>query len=74
MEKLLAAWNQDKCRLEHEAGSYLRFIDSCITLLKAQGPTRTCNESKEEEEEEHAHCKLEGSLGLGFGVWAVGRV
>ena len=32
-------------------GSYLRLIDSCITQLKAQGPSRTCNESKEEEEE-----------------------
>ena len=34
-----------------EAGSYLRLIDSCITQLKAQGPSRTCNESEEEEEE-----------------------
>ena len=33
-----------------EAGSCLRLIDSCITHLKAQGPARTCNESKEEEE------------------------
>ena len=32
-----------------EAGSYLRLIDSRITQLKAQGPSRTCNESKEEE-------------------------
>ena len=32
-----------------EAGSYLRLIDSCITQLKAQGPSWTCNESKEEE-------------------------
>ena len=32
-----------------EAGSYLRLIDSCITQLKAQGPSRTCNDSKEEE-------------------------
>ena len=31
-----------------EAGSYLRLIDSCITQLKAQGPSRFCNESKEE--------------------------
>jgi len=30
--------------------SYLRLIDSCITQLKARGPSRTCNESKEEEE------------------------
>ena len=34
-----------------EEGSYLRFIDSFITQLKAQGPSRTCTESKEEEEE-----------------------
>jgi len=34
-----------------EAGSYSRLIDSCITQLKAQGPSRTCNESKEEEED-----------------------
>ena len=33
-----------------EAGSYLRLIDSCITQLKAHGPYRTCNESKEEKE------------------------
>ena len=32
-----------------EAGSYLRLIDSCITQIKAQEPSRTCNESKEEE-------------------------
>ena len=30
-----------------EAGSYLRLTDSCITQIKAQGPSRTCNESKE---------------------------
>ena len=28
---------------------YSRRIDSCIAQLKAQGPSRTCNESKEEE-------------------------
>ena len=33
-----------------EAGSYLRLVDSCITQLKAQGPSRACNESKEEED------------------------
>ena len=32
-------------------GSYLRLIDFCITQLKAQGPSRTCHESKEEKEE-----------------------
>ena len=31
--------------------SYLRLIDSCITQLKAQGPSRTCGENKEEEAE-----------------------
>ena len=35
----------------NEAGSYLRRIESCITQLKAQGPSRTCNESKEQEEQ-----------------------
>ena len=34
-----------------EAGSYLRLIDSCITQLKTQGPSRTCIESKEEDSE-----------------------
>jgi len=37
------------CVLVTEAGSYLRLIDFCITQLKAQGPSRTCNESKEEK-------------------------
>ena len=36
-----------------EAGSYLRIIDSFITQLKAQGPSRTCNESKEEEKKKN---------------------
>jgi len=36
-----------------EAGSYLRLIDSCITQLKAQGPSSTCNESKRRREEFH---------------------
>ena len=31
-----------------EVGSYLRITDSCTTQLKAQEPSRTCNESKEE--------------------------
>ena len=37
----------------------VRLIDSCITQLKAQGPSRTCNESREEEEED----VLAGGLG-----------
>ena len=39
-----------RCWSVTEAGSYLRLIDSCITQLTAQGPSRTCNESNEEEE------------------------
>ena len=39
----------EMCRVT-EAGSYLRLIDSCITRLKSHGPSRTCDESKEEEE------------------------
>ena len=37
-----------------EAGSYSRLIDSCITQLKVQGPSRTCDETKEEAEEDNA--------------------
>ena len=37
-----------------EAGSYLRLIDSSITQLKVQGPSGTCNESKEEAHTAHA--------------------
>ena len=40
------AWSTSTAR-----SSYLRLIDSCITLLTAQGPSRTCNVSKKEEEE-----------------------
>ena len=32
----------------------LRFTDSCIIQLEAQGPSRTCDESKEEDEEDGA--------------------
>ena len=35
-----------------KAGSYMRLIDSCITQLKAQESSRTCNESEIEEGEE----------------------
>ena len=52
-------------------GSYLRLIDSCITQLKAQGPFRTCDESKAEEEEqdeeEHVESPRQRDLGgVGF--------
>ena len=41
-----------------QAGSYSRLIDSCFTQLKAQGPSRTCNESREEEQEEDKKKKI----------------
>ena len=34
-----------------EAGSYSRRIDSCTTQLKAQGPSRNFDASKDEEED-----------------------
>ena len=43
-----------------EAGSYLRLLDVCITELKAQGPSKICNESQEEEEEERGRTESEG--------------
>ena len=36
----------------NEEGLYLRLMDSCITHLKAQETSRTCNESKEEDEDD----------------------
>ena len=44
-----------------EASSYLRLVDSDITRLKAQGPSRTYTESKEEE---HVSGKAAARLGL----------
>ena len=53
---------------QSKLGSYLRLIDSCITQLKAQGPSRTWNESKEEEEESRK--KLCGATAWGGGSGA----
>jgi len=39
-----------KCAVVPRRARTLRRIDSCITQLKAQRTSRTCNESKEEEE------------------------
>ena len=65
----------NRCVVVTEAGSYLRLIDFCITQLKAQGPSRTCNESKEEEEEastttfhNHTLSSLFSVAGFGWGV------
>ena len=41
----------------------MRLIDSCITQLKAKGPSRTCNKSKEEEDERAVGMEL-GVRGL----------
>jgi hypothetical protein len=38
--------------LDIRGGLYLRLIDSCITQLKAQGLSGTCNESIKGEKEE----------------------
>jgi len=50
-----------------KAGSYLRLMDSCITQLKSQGPSRTCDESNKEEEEEtrSAWVVSQSTIGLG---------
>ena len=45
-----------------EAGSYVTLIASGITELKAQGPSKTCKESKEEEEDSHQRPSAESSL------------
>jgi len=34
------------CEAGRGGSDPLRLIDSCITQIKAQGPCRTCNESK----------------------------
>jgi len=44
-----------------DAGSYLRLIDSCITQLEAQVPSRTCNK-RIEEEEDTCPCSTSSSL------------
>ena len=48
-----------------------RLIDSCITQLKAQGPSRTCNESQEEEKEVARRRRARGA-DLGVRESAVG--
>ena len=44
----------------NRAGSYLRLIDACITQLKAQYPSRTCHENKEEDGDAVQPCGLVG--------------
>ena len=47
-----------------EVGSYLRLTDSCITELKDQGPSRTCNESKEDDGSKDALARAGAGIAL----------
>ena len=47
----------------NEEGSDLKLVDSCITQLKAQGYSRTCNERKKEEEGKESTDVAEGAGG-----------
>ena len=49
-----------------EAGSYLRLIDSGIIQLQAQGPSRTCKESKGEEEKTYSSISQRSTRKLGL--------
>ena len=42
--------HRHQAKLDQGCSACLDMIDACVTL-KAQGPPRTCNESKEKEEE-----------------------
>jgi len=53
-------------RFQAETGSYLRLIESCITQLTDQGPSRTCNESKEEEGGNREIDRAQGFLAVPF--------
>ena len=44
----LRTTTSQECAVVPRRVRILRLIDSCITQLKAQGLSRTCNESKEE--------------------------
>jgi len=59
-----------------EAGACLRLIDSCITQLTAQGPSRTCTESKEGiQGPVQSRFRVQGSVqveGSGFRAQGVG--
>ena len=58
-----------------EAGSYLRLIDSCSTHFKAQGPSRTCNESKKETRASYKHGTAHSAMlvwGVRNGIWDFG--
>ena len=46
----LKVYQGKACQRGSAVRSSTLLIDSCIIQLKAQGPSRTCNESSEEEE------------------------
>ena len=52
-----------------DPGSYLRLIDFCITQLQAQGPSRTCNESKEVNQRRDAQVKPDAILPASAWLW-----
>jgi len=47
---------------ERGSTQYVACIDSCNTQLKAQGPSRTCDESKEEEDVQRCRWKFGNKL------------
>ena len=51
-----------------KASSYLRLINFCITQLKAQGPSRTCNERNAEEEATWGECSDLLATAQSFGL------
>ena len=50
----------EKCN-GSEAGSYLMLTDSCITQLKAQGPSRTCRVKKKKKKHPKSGCNVTNS-------------
>ena len=64
-QKRFSAKAENRGVVVAEAGSHLRRIDSCITQLEAQGPARTCNESKEEEKKKKIRFRVAGFGGRG---------
>ena len=51
----------------HPSWSWTRLVDFCITQVKLQGLSRTCNESKEEEKKKKI-CNCNKRKRRGFGT------
>ena len=65
-----------RARLDDQRHRPARLIDACITQLKAQGPSKTYNESKEDlRGVQRFACAVWGwgvwVLGLGFWIWVL---